>query len=160
MKRTIILTDDKAITAAMNAIALCPREPVHECVIQEHEENRSMRQHRLQWKWNTDFGNHLGMSKREVHDMLKEKFAVPIFIRDDPGYASAVLAVKKVRLHGMNVEADDIKRLILEHTSTTDFKVKQMTEYLNDFERFAQEQGCVLPRPEDLYYEAMGVKRK
>lgn len=91
--------------------------------------------------------------------MGKEEFAVPIFIREDDGYAEMVQAVKQVRKQGMNKEADSMKKKIVSLTSTTDFSVKLMTEYLNEIEMFGTEMGAELTRPQDIYEQAMGVKR-
>jgi hypothetical protein len=42
---------------------------------------------------------------------------------------------------------------------TRDMLVKEFHRYLEEMERKWSERGTVLPRPDDLYYEAMGIKR-
>lgn len=127
---------------------------------EQEEENRSAKQNRLLWLWNTEIGNHLGMGKDEVHDMLKEKFAVPIFTRDSKSYAEMVESVKNVRRAGMTKDADQLKKQIVKLTSTADFSVKQMTEYLHSMELFAGNVGATITFPEDIYNSAMGRCRK
>lgn len=159
MKTTLHIDSNHKVISAIKLIEELPVDGSHEVIIQEYSENRSAKQRRLQWLWNTEIGNHMGLSKDEVHYMMKEKFAVPIFIRDDEGYAEMVESVKAVRKAGMNKEADRIKRIIVENTSTEDFTVKQCTEYLKDMEHYASEIGATITFPEDLYQQAMGRKR-
>jgi len=146
---------------AISAIALIEELPVdgsHQVEISEYSENRSAKQSRLQWLWNTEIGNYMGDTKDGIHYLLKERFAVPIFIREDQGFAEMVEAVKQVRRQGMNREADILKKKIVEKTSTTDFTVKLMSEYLNDVEHYAGSIGATITFPEDLYNQAMGRK--
>jgi hypothetical protein len=42
---------------------------------------------------------------------------------------------------------------------TRDMTIKEMTTYLNNIDQHFAEQGVILPRPDDLYYAAMGIKR-
>jgi hypothetical protein len=42
--------------------------------------------------------------------------------------------------------------------STTDLKVGEFKDYLEQIDIFASEYGIVLPRPEDLYFESMLIK--
>jgi hypothetical protein len=122
-----------------------------EVVVSTEGQGRSIKQHRLYWLWVTQIGNHLGLLKDEVHDMLKRRFAIPIFTRDDPDYAEMILAVKEIRKQGWEVQAESLAKKITKLTSTTDFKVDQMREYLKDIEHYAAEVGCALTFPEDLY---------
>ncbi len=85
--------------------------------------------------------------------MLKRRFAVPIFMRDDEGYAKTIILIQKA----YKKETEDYEvmaKKIIELTSTTAFKVPQMTEYLHDIEIFAAEKDVNLTFPEDL----MGYK--
>jgi uncharacterized membrane-anchored protein YitT (DUF2179 family) len=43
--------------------------------------------------------------------------------------------------------------------STTKLKVKEFKDYLEQIDILMSEYGIILPRPEDLYYESMGIKR-
>jgi hypothetical protein len=158
MNRTIVLDAPHKITAAIRLLEELP-PGVHELVVREHKADRSAAQNRLLWLWNTEVGNYLGMGKDEVHLMYKEKFAVPIFIRDSQSYAEMVEAVKQVRRQGMNQQADQLKKEIVRLTSTSDFNVKQMAEFLTEIERHGRSIGAPLTTPEDIYLTAMGIKR-
>lgn len=141
-------------------------EAVHQCIddldvakvwrvtIEEWKNNRSGAQNALYWRWLTEYGHETGHSKEEAHEVMKYKFAVPIFVRDDAEYADMVASVKEVRKAGMYVYANNLRDQIVKLTSTTDFNVKQMAEYLTAFERFARSEGVDLSRPDDLMYEA------
>ena len=112
---------------------------------------RSANQHRLLWLWNTELAAHMGLFKDEIHGMLKRKFAVPIFTRDDDDYAAMVHAVKGVRKSGMVDYAEALAKEISRLTSTCDFSTTQMSEFLHDVEMYAAEVGARLSFPEELY---------
>ena len=158
MQTTLHIDSNKKRVQAINLISELPEDGTHQVEISEYSPNRSMRQHKLYWKWCTEIGNHMGHDKGTMHITFKEKFAVPIFIRDDEGYAEMVLAVKAVRRNGLNNEAGALKRKIIGLTSTTDFTVKQMAEFLQSAEHYAAEIGASISFPEDLYQSAMGRK--
>ncbi len=121
-----------------------------EVVVSTEGQGRSVKQHRLYWLWCTELANHLGLLKDEVHEILKRRFAVPIFTRDDPEYAAMILAVKEIRKQGWEVQASSLAKKITKLTSTTDFKMDQMREYLTDIEHYAAEVGARLTFPDDL----------
>lgn len=124
-----------------------------EVVFSTETKNRSVMQNRLYWLWCTEIGNHLGYLKDEVHLMLKRKLAVPIFTRDDAGYARMAMAAQVIRKEDED-KYENLAEGISNLTSTTAFNVDQMSEYLNDVEHFAAEEGVGLTFPEDL----MGYK--
>jgi hypothetical protein len=49
--------------------------------------------------------------------------------------------------------------VIKELRSTTKLKVKEFKDYLEQIDILMSEYGIILSRPEDLYYESMGIKR-
>lgn len=118
---------------------------LHEVVIREYSPNRSADQNALYWLCLTIIGLALGYTKDEMHLQYKERFLIPIFIRDKDSFARMVEAVKAVRRQGMNNEADDLKKEIIRLTSTTDANVKQMAEYLTDIYHAAAGHNIVLP---------------
>ena len=120
-----------------------------EVTVSTEGQGRSIKQHRLLWLWNTELGNHMGLRKDEVHELLKRKFAIRIFTRDDQDYAEMNAAAQTVRKQSIeNYEA--LAKQITKLTSTTDFKMGQMSEYLSDIEHYAAEVGATLTFPEDL----------
>jgi hypothetical protein len=81
-------------------------------------------------------GDDLGYTDKEMHDLMRDQFL---------GYTETVVMGKT------------IKQLV----STADLKVKPFADYLRQIEIFAaSDLGIVLPSGDDLYWEAMGIKRK
>ena len=126
-----------------------------EVAVSTETHSRSVQQLRLYFLWVTEIGNHIGLLKDETHEMLKRRFAVPIFTRDDPDYAAMVAAVKGIRKQGMTDYAEALAKEISRLTSTTDFTVEEMSEYLKSIEFYAAEVGARLSFPEDLYSEEL-----
>ena len=99
-----------------------------------YEKTRSKAQNRLYWKWLTVISDYTGHTKEELHAELAYRFLEPLVL---------------------TIEGKEVTMV----RSTTGLKVKEFTEYLNDIEMFAHDLSLVLPYPEDLYYEAMGLTK-
>jgi hypothetical protein len=98
--------------------------------IKLYKPNRSDAQNRLYWKWLKIMGDDLGYTDKEMHDLMRDQFL---------GYTETVVMEKT------------IKQLV----STADLKVKPFADYLRQIEIFAASDFG-----DDLYWEAMGIKRK
>jgi len=159
MKQTIIIRDTSLKERASEIINLIPFAPLHELVIRPHHQDRTVAQNSLMWMWHTIIGASLGETKDAVHLRYKGKFLVPIYERDDPDYAETIETVRKVYRMGGKVEARALYDAIVKLTSTTTATTAQFTEYLKDIEHDAAGIGIVLPRPEDRYHLAMGIRR-
>lgn len=148
---TRIITSEPNITALIALIRFHLPGPL-EVRVSTPKQTRSVKQNRLYWLWVTQMANHCGLLKNDMHEILKYACAVPIFTRDNEQYAAAVMAVKAVRKEGEMIRADKLSGLITHLTSTTNFSVSQMSEYLNDVEHYnAAEIHAALTFPEDLY---------
>lgn len=124
---------------------------------------RSTCQNRLYWEWtsaasSTDINEHAGSTKEEWHFYFKKKFLVPIFERDDLGYAAMLVALRKVYKQGMKGECDVLLNHIVQETSTTDCSILQFSEYLNEIELFLHSLGITLKTDPKIYATAMGKK--
>lgn len=103
--------------------------------IKLYKKNRSLSQNKLYWKWITRIGDSIGYERDELHAIIADKF----------------LPDEIVEYGGKQIKKDK---------STSRLNTKEFTEYLEKIDRFAAaELGIVLPSPEDLYYEAMSIKR-
>ena len=102
--------------------------------IKEDKDSRSVKQNRLYWEWISVIGNELGYTKDETHAILRDKFL---------GYTETTTKFSVIK----------------ELRSTTKLKVKEFKDYLEQIDMFISEYGIILPRPEDLYYESMGIKK-
>ena len=104
--------------------------------IKPYKKNRTIAQNKLYWQWATYIGNEIGYTKDEMHAILADMFIPDVFIE----YAGKV---------------------IIQDKSTSRLNTKEFTEYLEKIDRWAViELSIVLPSPEDLYYEAMGISKK
>ena len=102
--------------------------------IRDDKDSRSVKQNRLYWEWISVIGGELGYTKDETHAILRDKFL---------GYTETTTKLSVIK----------------ELRSTTKLKVKEFKDYLEQIDIFVSEYGIMLPRPEDLYYESMGIKR-
>jgi hypothetical protein len=100
--------------------------------IKQNLDSRSTKQNRLYWQWLTVM-TETGYTKDEMHSILRDKFL---------GYDEVTTKTNVIRVL----------------RSTTDLKVGEFKDYLEQIDIFASEYGIVLPRPEDLYFESMLIK--
>ncbi len=158
MKKTYVIRSDDEIKRLTAFLLARPKEPLLEVVIREHKRNRSVAQNSLYWLWITVICNELGLLKEDCHDELKRRMLVPIYVRDDEGFAAMIHAVRKVYRDGFKVESKALADQIVKLTSTTNATTNQFTEYLNEIERDYADKGIALPHPEDQYNLAMGIR--
>lgn len=124
------------------------------------KQKKSSAQRRLNWRWNTEIGEQTGMTKKEVHEMLKGEFLWKIFYRDDPGYARAVDATINTKAHSKE-DFDYLKAHILKNTHAEDCDVDQMAEFLTDIKRFTHEKELYITIPHDKEMEwVCGISEK
>lgn len=137
MKRILERTKPKQQIIEAMVKAFYSEHDVEQAIIEikESKLTRSQKQNSLYWEWITVIGNELGYTKDETHMLLRDKFL---------GYNE--LTTKK-------------GEAIRELRSTTKLKVGEMKDYLEQIDKFVAEWGIMLPRPEDLYLESMGIKR-
>ena len=95
---------------------------------------RSGKQNKLYFMWVDIFRNENGYEKIQMHKIFREMFL---------GY------VETIGLDG---------RVITDLRDTKTLKVDEFAKYLEQVDRFCAEWGCVLPRPDDLYWDSIGVK--
>lgn len=124
--------DDK--NKALNRISMLVMDKPWQVEIKPYKKNRSLAQNKLYWKWITCIGDEIGYTSDELHAIMADKF----------------LLDEIIEYGGKEIRKDK---------STSRLTTKQFTEYLEKIDRFASaELGIVLPSPEDIYYEAMGIK--
>jgi hypothetical protein len=102
--------------------------------IKDDKDSRSIKQNRLYWEWVSVIGGELGYTKDETHAILRDKFL---------GYTETTTKLSVIK----------------ELRSTTKLKVKEFKDYLEQIDILMSEYGIILSRPEDVYYESMGIKR-
>lgn len=101
-------------------------------------ENRSLDQNRLAFKWYAEVGQQSGQTSDEIHRYAKLTFGCPILCRDDPvfnGFFTLSIAP-------LSYERQ-LKAMTYLSVSSI-LSVKQMTEYLSQFERHYRGEGLQL----------------
>lgn len=136
MKRVIHRRKEKAHILQMLCQTFFANNDVDEAVVEikANKLTRSSAQNSLYWEWMTTISNELGYTKDETHALLRDKFL------------------------GYNEYTDKKGSQIKELRSTTKLNTTEFTEYLNQIDYLMTEYGIKLPRPEDSYYLAMGIK--
>ena len=147
---TYIITGRTAKLTVVDEVDLLPEDGSMMVKIVSTTKKRSDAQNKLMWLWNTQVGKEYGDTKDGIHLDCKERFAVPILIRDDEAFADVWGEVE-------NLRSPDIKRKFIDKcVSTSNFSTKQFTEYLKEYEHYWEANNIQLPHPEDIYYMALG----
>ena len=126
------------------------------------DEKRKACQNRLYWMWlhdmeKTNIEEYSGWSDKYWHREMKVKYLVPIFERDDQGYAEMMASIYKIKEAGYRDDYRVIYKNVIEITSTRDATIKQFSEYLKNIEHFCHSKGIVL-RTDNYLYE-MSINR-
>ena len=114
--------------------------------------SKSAKQRGLQWmgyedKARSGKGGRLGDTKENCHLEAKYRFAVPIFLRDDPFFADLYSGWCEI----CEVAEDKQRRILYfidQHVSTEKFTTSQMAEFLTEFRNDCQRKGIELREPE------------
>ena len=141
--QTIRITGETTKLNAMKIIDGLPRDGSIEVCIRKHQNNRTLAQNRLMHKWFEFINNWAFESTGQAKGMIAWKW----YFKDlYLGYESFETAKGKV--------IEQIK-------STAGCSTKELTEFLEKIDAHCMtEWGLQLPHPDDLYYEAMGIKRE
>lgn len=156
--KTFILRDKTVLESLIIFLRSQAEKPLLEVTVKEFQEDRSIKQNSLLWRWQTVIANELGWTKEDVHFDLKKRILCPIFERDEPGYAAMIHSIRKLHTQGFKQDADSMFKQIVKMTSTTSATVKQFAEYLTEIERDMIGKGIYLPHKEDQYYDALMIK--
>jgi hypothetical protein len=160
MKRRIYTIRSETVIDNLTAFLKSqPEKPLLEVIVQEKKKDRTAEQNGLLWFWITIIAKERGSTKEDVHDDLKERLLVPIYERDEPGFAEMMVSIRKVYTQGFKQDALKMHKHIVKLTSTTSADTKQFAEYLREIEKDQAEKGLILPRKEDQYNYAMGIKQ-
>ena len=140
MLKLIFNREQKA--EVINAINSLNLETKWQIEIKKYRKNRSDAQNRLLWMWLDILGrelgyiDELGRGKGDMYD----------------------IAVDQCWPHGYE-EITFKEKKIIKQRKTSKLDTKDFTVFLNNIDMLAIGLGIILPKPDDLYFEAMGVKR-
>ena len=132
-------------------------------VIKNFDESLSEKQRRLWWLWVGTICVDVGDTKDDFHEQAKSRIFLPIFLRNPENHQNlcdAVATMRGIRNKATAQEYAMIRKYIVCHISHLDATASEMREALTQLESEAISLGIVLPKPEDVYYQSMGLKRK
>ena len=114
--------------------------------------SKSAKQRGLQWmgyedKARSGKGGRLGDTKENCHLEAKYRFAVPIFLRDDPFFADLYKGWCEKCLF-LEDKQERMLYFVDHHVSTEKFTTSQMAEFLTEFRNDCMRKGIELREPE------------
>jgi len=132
-----IINDQVKQNAVNFIIGLYPDEKNPSLVrIQDLKHTRSVQQNNLlNGVIYKQISEYTGSTRDEIHnkftDGYKKRFALPIFIRDDPEFCDMVQAIRAVSLRDKE-QGFMLARNVLKLVSTSNFNTKQMAEFITE----------------------------
>jgi hypothetical protein len=117
-------------------------------------QSKTTKQNRLLWKWNTEIANHLGWTKEDVHEFLKEKFLLNILYEVDTGFARMADSIRKVKEYSRD-DYNFIRSQVIAMVSTTRCKAPWMAHYLTAIKIFCFHEGIPITLPPDKEMKAL-----
>lgn len=153
---TFTLSNAAQVNRLMDFLKLHWRESVKSkkyliVTVKDKQEDISSAQRRLYFMWCTQFANKFGMEQPEAHLLMKRKFLINIYRRDDEGFAAMCDAIALLKKNEPE-QAQAIGDQVIKLTSITNATKIQMSEFMDHFYRFAQDQGLWLQTPDDLKF--------
>jgi len=153
----IISSPDDIVVLSNRCKAILESRGPQEVIIKDLDHSRSNLQNRLAFHWYkyaaVDMGDEIAEDKRAY---CKLHFGVPIR-REDEAFREVYDRVIRPLTYEQKLE---IMVGAIDFPVTRDMKVKEMSRYLEAMEVHYAGIGVILPKPEDLYYGAMGIKRR
>lgn len=146
--------DQKGKAQLRAYVPTLPVDGTIKIIITDNVADRSGKQNRLSHLWYATRSVDTGLGADEEKCYCKLMFGVPILIEEDEEFASFF----DEALRGLPY--DKLMEAMKFVPVTSIMTVKQMTRYLHDLDQASAEVGIILPRPEDIYEEAMGRRRK
>ena len=148
--KTFYLRNVAEVARAASAISkLIPtKEKPYTVKVSIDDESRNNKQNRLSFLWYRFRGEATGHGDKFERHLCKLTYGVPIMLEDaefNAFYAEAILPLPyENQLAAM--EFIPVTRLM---------KVREFARYLGIVDQQSADEGIILPRPEDLYWEAL-----
>jgi hypothetical protein len=143
-EKTIVLLNQETKNRAKFLIDRAPYEPAVEVVIRVHKAKRTIQQNNLYWKWIDVIAGEFGDTNLSTHLELKRQHLIPI-LRRQPDFEEMVIALHEVEQAGLKTQSALFKKRLLQELSTTKLTTKQMSEYMDEIQKWAGTMGIGLP---------------
>jgi len=114
----------------------------------QDDESRSLKQNRLSFMWYNFLGKETGTGMHDSRAGCKLDYGVPI-LRVDKDFNKFYDAALAPLNYEQRLDAMEFIPV------TSLMKVKQFAEYLEEIDKHSAARGIVLPRPDDLYWNAL-----
>lgn len=150
-------TRDKEIAmATVGAINISPEHPMF-VEVGGHTSTRSQKQNKLAFKWHKERAEFIGNSVEEERAFCKLTYGVPIMRSEDESFRASYDKAIQPFPYAQRLEIIQD----LDIPVTRSMNTKQFANYLENIDRDTiMNLGLALSRPDDLYWEAMGIKRR
>jgi len=157
MKTSIVVDSLGALDIVVNRCrSLFEAHGPQEVIIQNYEQNRRVAQNRLAFFWYKFLAMEMGdESPKAKRAYCKLCIGVPI-MREDDEFRDVYDRVIRPLTYEQKLECMVEP---IDFPITRNMTLKQMTRYLNDMEMHFAGKGVILPKSDDLYYQAMGIKK-
>jgi hypothetical protein len=116
--------------------------------ISQDDEHRSLKQNRLSFAWYKFRGKENGNGVYHERAFCKLTYGVPI-LREEKSFEKFYCTTLAPLTYEQQLDAMEFVPV------TRLMGVKQFAEYLNEVEQQSAIQGIILPRPKDLYWDAL-----
>lgn len=133
---SIIMRTDATRERALHLITSLPvnlDKPLWQVIIKPYKKNRSLDQNNLLHMWIQAVANETGNDLETVKEYLRARYLSPVSREWKEPVTGKVSIVEAPR-------------------STTTLTVQEMTDFLNNIQQFALDNGIALPHPEDLIW--------
>jgi hypothetical protein len=158
--KTFILREERHREAVREFLDSLPLVPLVQVVFRDARNVRSIAQNSLAHHWYGEEAREAGSTPGEVKLYYKRKFLIDIYRRREDGEFEAMIqSLAELSEKGFRKNAVELYDQIVKMTSTAEASVDEFQEFLNYHEVDARQRGVNLSNPDDLYREALGVKR-
>ena len=154
MKAQILVNGDRQKFNAIAQIKKLNYDEPHEVTIKPFRQDRSLAQNRLAFKWYKERADQIHNTPEHERNYCKLHYGCPILMVVDTDFAEIFMDAIHHLPYDQQLKA-------MEYLPVTRLmKVKEFSEYLNTVEMMSATEGVRLSRPDDLYWQAMGVSNE
>ena len=135
------------VVASISKLAPTKEKP-YTIKVSIDDETRNNKQNRLSFFWYRFLGNETGHGEEFERHTCKLNYGVPLLLGDTNFNAFYTSALKPLSYEQQLMAMDYVP-------VTSLMTVKEFAQYLTTIDQESANKGIVLPRPEDLYWEAL-----
>ena len=155
MKTEVIIDESANLGKCKDILmrAKAEKKP-HVMIVKPYKKDRRLIQNRLMWHWYQELAEQSdrhGMTKVDLVCYNKLNLGVPILLIDE-NFAEVW---ESMRFLSYEQKLKAMRFMPI----TSIMNIKQMTEFLTDFKIYWNQKGCELTTSQDLYFEALGIKK-